>query len=176
MNRNKGFSMVEVIIVVVIIGIVSTGVMIGLSSVNRNNTDEGFTALASSIDTARYKTLSSENTSLYLYTDDGYYYSCIYNGTTKEKITEKLFSCNIPVYVADKTRNISVTVDKDHYIDWVEGEDFVPVMKLTFDKSTGQMKELITPSGSFSNQTLELYSDNGNKKLCIYKNGRTKVE
>ena len=170
--NNKGFSLVEMIVVVVIIGIASAGVMLGFGEINKQHSDEGLKALASSLDSARYQALSVENSEFYIYVDNGYYCSCLYNGDTKEKETEKLFSDNFSIIIQNNDKVATVT-SEDTFIE--SDLDFLPLLKITFDKSTGKLKEIKTKDDSFIDMAT-ITTTNGNVILKITKNGRIRVE
>lgn len=157
----------EMIVVVVIIGIASVGVMIGFGQINKQHSDEGLNALASSLDKARYQALAKDDSCLYLYSDNGYYYSCLNDGEP-----EKLFSTNFSIIVQNSA--LIETISTEDTFD-VDDLSYSPVMKVVFDKSTGKLKEIKTKDETFTD-IADISTTNGSVKLKITRTGRVKVE
>lgn len=164
---NRGFSLVEMIVVIVIIGIASVGVMIGFGQVNRLHSDEGLNALASSLDRARYQAMSKDDSCLYLYSDNGYYYACL-----DDSEPEKLFSTQFSIIVQNSSLADTISTDDTFYVD---GLSYSPIMQVTFDKSTGKLKEIKTNDETFTDNA-EISTTNGNVTIKITNNGRVRVE
>lgn len=152
---NKGFTLVEVIVVVLIIAILATGTVMSFSIVLNANANKAASYLVSTLERARQKAIALEEDSarqatevfvkLYKNTSDNYYYADICQLTT-DKLTssstletlasQRLGNYRIDLYLGEKPASPSadtVTLDTEDLLD-VSATGYV---KLLFNKSTG---------------------------------------
>ena len=66
----------------------------------------------------------------------------------------------------------TISTDDTFYVD---GLSYSPIMQVTFDKSTGKLKEIKTNDETFTDNA-EISTTNGNVTIKITNNGRVRVE
>ncbi len=87
MKNNEGFSLIELIVVVVILALMSTGVMAGLGYLTLANTSKCATKIDSGFTTLKSKNMAKAETTymhLYNYNDD---YYIVYNDLDEDSFT-----------------------------------------------------------------------------------------
>ena len=123
-GNNKGFSLIELIVAVLIVGILSGGALAAFSSVREAKSESAAKTLASVLKQARQKAMAVDNVTqadrttkvyveIYQSTDDGQYYAdIIWNAGSEETIaSEKLGNDNLGLVLReyDSTNSVYVT-------------------------------------------------------------------
>lgn len=150
--RNKGYSLVELIVVVMIIAILAGGTTIGVNIVHNARAEQAAKKLASEISYARQLTMtaaehagvSSVTLRIYAYEDD-YYAEVQRAGAVEDKVM--LGNSRLTIKAGPKAS----TADNCPYT-VSEGSE----LELVFDKNTGGLVKT-TPGGDGAGKCLDLY-------------------
>lgn len=87
MKNNKGFSLIELIVVVAILALMSTGAMAGLGYLTLANTSKCASKIDSAFTVLKSKNMAkAETTYMHLYNDNGNYY-IVYNDLDEASFT-----------------------------------------------------------------------------------------
>ena len=160
--NNKGFSLVELIVVVLIMAIVTGTATVSVVIVYNARVKKAARVLRSQLELCRQKTMAKEDKTgtsgvyMKLYLEDGDYYATIYDGETIVK-SEKLGSDQLTIKVGPKNTSIS-SMDKIE-----DGHEAI----YKFKKSSGGVDSTYT-SSSGGNPYLSIYVEgNENYHLMI---------
>ncbi len=136
--NNNGLSLVELIVVVMILGILSTTAVISISTIARANVSACTSKLSTLLDKTRIDTISKEEVVLLnLYFEDKTYYAMIsVNGTESE-----------PVELGSDALTITLTSNAVTDIDLKSATKAAPV-KISFYKGSGAYRSYGSLSGT----------------------------
>lgn len=166
--NNKGFTLIELIVVIVIVGIVSAALIINFATASRGiDEDSTLAAIQGTLDTGRYKTMASSKDTIQVELnkkDNGYFMTISNSSETLEEYK-----------LCDKKHTIYICVGEETYA-------ITDYIKFEFNKSDGAFKSItynsdtnkVQPSTS---NNIYITTDKGNRKLILALNtGRTVVE
>ena len=146
-NKLYGYTLVEAVVVVVIIGIMVASFSVGLNYYVTMNAEKGLETLITTLDSARYETMArrEDNVYLFLHRKNKYWYADIIKDTTTDKEYK----------VVDEKFNMYIT----HGDVTDTGEN----IKIYFNKGDGSLKEInynkIDEGGGAFNTTYDTLSD-----------------
>lgn len=161
----NGFTLVELIVVVVIIGIVSSSVVIGLNSFKINNANSGIDSLQSALDLTRFESMASPTDSVIckVEIEDKYYHAKIYKD-------DELYD---DFRLGKSKFKLKLSTDDSSYI----LSDFY----IKFNRADGSIKCIASDSDSSLNiesmKKINILFLGGNKSLVVsWNTGRTIIE
>lgn len=135
-KRNKGFTLIELIAVIVIVSIMSAGAIAGFSVYHNAKADSGAQKLVSLLEMTRQEAVNREDGSvwlkLYKDTDGDYYASLLYRDSSGDKELKNRKLGNSFLKVSVKNSSGAIT-----YIDTTG-------LNIHFKKSTGGIQENYT--------------------------------
>lgn len=147
--NNAGMSLIELIVVILILGIVSTGAVISISAIMNANVSSCAKKLSSLLDKTRLETMSrTGNVYLKISQDaSGTYHGTIINkvGTDEKELTkESLGSRNITINAYTSDINYSEVSDSNSVI-------------IEFNKGSGSLKSSFVKFEITSSKTANVY-------------------
>ncbi len=132
--NNKGLSLVEVLIVIIIIAIISGGVTVGLSALMSKPADECANKIATSLKSARVTTMGKQGLELQLYQQD----DCIY---LKEIVTRGVGASAVTDTTVTRISEKDVVVEYK----WSGGSGYTTLgatpLSIQFNRPTGGLKK-----------------------------------
>lgn len=145
--NNKGFSLVELIVVVLIMGIIAGGVTVSVSVIYNASVSNASERLVQMCEKARSEALSRQDDSLRLvvYKSDGDFYADLTRlnslGGTEVIATEKLGNSHIDIcYInctAAQEAYLNVSTAEKNYITSVEDDGTDARLVLAYNRSSG---------------------------------------
>lgn len=178
--NNKAFSLVELIVVVMIMGILTAGVSVTVSVIYNANVENAAERLVMQIDKARTETLTSQDESVYLKvfldTDNNYYASvCRGTGLSSDEVisSQKLGSDSFSVNFIPTAEGTEASINiRGPYSDTVgAGTSLI----LSFDKATGGIKPYTGTTDTFVSDVVIAGNDLADV-IIIHETGRVYIE
>ncbi len=173
--NNKGFSLVELVVVVLILAVLSTGIVVGVSYYKTADTTACSKKLVSALEKARLETMSRTEGSvvLKLYFDGAVYRADIYtvNGESSEPVEEIIDSFEL----ADDSMTLKAAKYTDDGITetGLSSIDNATGISIRFDKSSGIYK----PDNDGRYFSRIAIQGNGTESVILVKDtGRSYVE
>jgi len=160
-SNNKGFSLIELIVAVLIMGIVAGGAIYAFNVVHNARTSSAASVLANVLRQSRQKAMAVTNTTdadgvssvyLHIYTSDGQVYADLFKGSTEKLVSEKIGNDTIQIAL----RKADVTNPSTILGTAVIGEIGDTDAKIYFKKSSGAISKITVGSADKSDMN-ELY-------------------
>ena len=160
-SNNKGFSLIELIVAVLIMGIIAGGAIYAFNVVHNARTSGAASVLANVLRQSRQKAMAVTNTTddegvsgvyLHIYTSDGQVYADLFKGSTEKLVSEKLGNDTVQIALrqADVTNPSSILSTSPI------GDIGVADAKIYFKKSSGAISKITVGNADKSNMN-ELY-------------------
>lgn len=158
-NNNKGFSLIELIVAVLILGIISTGLISGVSTIYNARAERASQVIGTVLKQARKKALALNNTATdqiraEICFDDGQYYANVYTGT-EQIINEKVGNDSLIIKFVDHSTGNAVTVDDANTIN------------IYFKKSTGGISSIMNGSNPIDADQIFISGLSDERKLIL---------
>ena len=157
-NNNKGFSLIELIVAVLILGIISTGLIQGVSTVYNARAERASQVIGTVLKQARKKALALnsdvEQIRAEISFDDGQFFANVYSGTERI-INEKVGNDSLVIKFVDHSTGDTVTVDDANTI------------SIYFKKSTGGISSIENGSNPITADQISVSGKSDERKLIL---------
>ena len=179
MKKDKGFSLIELVVVIAIMVILTLGISIGISALSNREAKEALQMIQGQLTyTQSYAMSKTIAYGEIEQRDDGYYYVLTYGKGERRKISEKkLCSNDCQILCKTTSEDAGTPIDEEHpcilsfskssgsflpMIDKVEGDAFVYKSKTGENgiKSDSYCEEILITRGNYSGK-ITLYPKTG---------------
>ena len=150
-KNNKGFSLIELIVAVIILGVLSAGAVAGFSSVVNARVDSATDRVVNVLKQARTTALgmlnhtdSDNKTQIYarIYLENGNYYISICRDTDV-LLNEKICNDNISLVFQEHKIRADGTFTETDIVTVGDGNTDNDIVKLYFKKGTGEISKVV---------------------------------
>lgn len=188
MKNEKGFSLIELIIVIAILTILSSGVIVAVWTSNNWKINKAQQILDSTLNkTMVYAMSKGEVAGLSLYELNGTYYATTISASGKgvsgytldaSNIIEKTELGKSPLTITIRYKNVGGTLEQSFSLaDQTSESNMTSYAEILFDRSTGGIKNVIIGGASSRYTGIDITYNGKTKKITIYSaTGRHEAE